>query len=133
MTSALDKTIRQWDLSTGQCILTMDVLYSSLASLDESRIGTRTRASLSGRTRARGSLAPRTSFAFGSEDGSNVGVGAGTGLGASQVGELEGNHVGALQFWGYALISGSADGSVRMWDSEFASFQFHFRGAEMYR
>lgn len=25
--------------------------------------------------------------------------------------------VGGLQFWGYALISGSADGGVRMWDS----------------
>jgi mitochondrial division protein 1 len=24
--------------------------------------------------------------------------------------------VGGLQFWGYALISGSADGGVRMWD-----------------
>lgn len=42
------------------------------------------------------------------------------GLGASQFGESEGNYIGALQFWGYALISGSADGSVRMWDS--ASF-----------
>ena len=25
--------------------------------------------------------------------------------------------VGAVQFWGYALVSGSADGAVRMWDS----------------
>lgn len=26
--------------------------------------------------------------------------------------------VGGVQFWGYALVSGSADGAVRMWDSE---------------
>ena len=26
--------------------------------------------------------------------------------------------VGAVQFWGYALVSGSGDGAVRMWDSE---------------
>ena len=58
--------------------------------------------------------------AWGGEDGLGSGsaAGVGLGLGASQIGELEGNHVGALQFWGYALISGSADGSVRMWDSE---------------
>lgn len=24
--------------------------------------------------------------------------------------------VGAVQFWGYALVSGSGDGAVRMWD-----------------
>lgn len=27
--------------------------------------------------------------------------------------------VGAVQFWGYALVSGSGDGAVRMWDSEY--------------
>jgi mitochondrial division protein 1 len=26
--------------------------------------------------------------------------------------------VGAVQFWGYALVSGSGDGAIRMWDSE---------------
>jgi division protein 1 len=26
--------------------------------------------------------------------------------------------VGAVQFWGYALVSGSGDGVVRMWDSK---------------
>ena len=28
------------------------------------------------------------------------------------------NYVGGVQFWGYALVSGSGDGAVRMWDSE---------------
>jgi mitochondrial division protein 1 len=27
--------------------------------------------------------------------------------------------VGGVQFWGYGLVSGSGDGAVRMWDSEF--------------
>lgn len=26
--------------------------------------------------------------------------------------------VGGVQFWGYALVSGSGDGAVRMWDSQ---------------
>lgn len=30
--------------------------------------------------------------------------------------------VGGVQFWGYGLVSGSGDGAVRMWDSEFSSF-----------
>lgn len=31
--------------------------------------------------------------------------------------------VGGVQFWGYGLVSGSGDGAVRMWDSEFPSFR----------
>ena len=27
--------------------------------------------------------------------------------------------VGGVQFWGYGLVSGSGDGAVRMWDSEY--------------
>jgi len=29
--------------------------------------------------------------------------------------------VGGVQFWGYALASGSGDGCVRMWDSQLSS------------
>jgi hypothetical protein len=29
--------------------------------------------------------------------------------------------VGGLQFWGYALVSGSGDSAVRMWDSKFVA------------
>jgi division protein 1 len=29
--------------------------------------------------------------------------------------------VGGVQFWGYALVSGSGDGAVRMWDSAWAA------------
>ena len=34
--------------------------------------------------------------------------------------ELYQDFVGAVQFWGYALVSGSGDGAVRMWDSEWS-------------
>jgi division protein 1 len=32
--------------------------------------------------------------------------------------EMYQDFVGGVQFWGYALASGSGDGAVRMWDSE---------------
>lgn len=33
--------------------------------------------------------------------------------------EMYEDFVGGVQFWGYALASGTGDGCVRMWDSEF--------------
>ena len=32
--------------------------------------------------------------------------------------EMYQDFVGGVQFWGYALASGSGDGGVRMWDSK---------------
>lgn len=40
------------------------------------------------------------------------------------LGEMYDDFVGGVQFWGYALASGTGDGCVRMWDSE--SFFFFF-------
>ncbi|KAH8834802.1 WD40-repeat-containing domain protein [Flagelloscypha sp. PMI_526] len=71
VTGASDKTLRQWDLSTGQCVMTMDILWA----MNHSSLP-----------------AP----AFG--------------------GNADEDFVGGLQFWGYGLVSGSADGAVRMWD-----------------
>jgi division protein 1 len=37
--------------------------------------------------------------------------------------EMYSDFVGGVQFWGYALASGSGDGGVRMWDSGLPSLR----------
>ncbi|KAF8603218.1 WD40 repeat-like protein [Ceratobasidium sp. AG-I] len=83
VTGASDKTIRQWDVTTGQCVLTMDILWAIAhpAGGDVSEF-----------------------------------VDAPYDFSSSVVAEHDDRFVGGLQFWGYALVSGSADGAVRMWD-----------------
>ncbi|KAG8864308.1 Mitochondrial fission protein [Tulasnella sp. 330] len=96
VSGASDKTLRQWDLSTGQCVLTMDILWAishPAPSLHSSY------SDLSSSTNiTSGAFAvPTPPFADGSW-------------------EMYQDFVGAVQFWGYALVSGSGDGCVRMWD-----------------
>ncbi|KAF9356510.1 Mitochondrial fission protein [Mortierella sp. AD094] len=67
-----DKTIKEWDLATGQCVLTMDLLWAMGTSNSWS-------------------------------DWMDM--------------DLRSNKfVGSLQFWQYALCSGTIDGVLRMWD-----------------
>ncbi|KAH7330578.1 WD40-repeat-containing domain protein [Rhizoctonia solani] len=80
VTGAADKTIRQWDVTTGQCVLTMDLLWAMSHPNDSSEF-------------------VDTPYDF-----------------SANFPEGEDRFVGGLQFWGYALVSGSADGAVRMWD-----------------
>ncbi|KAH9075679.1 WD40-repeat-containing domain protein [Lactarius deliciosus] len=73
VTGASDKTLRQWDLTTGQCVMTMDILWAISHPSTLSR-------------------------------------------GAHARWELYQDFIGAVQSWEYALVSGSGDGAVRMWD-----------------
>lgn len=41
--------------------------------------------------------------------------------------EMYQDFVGGVQFWGYALATGSGDGGVRMWDSKLTC-RFAFEG-----
>ncbi|KAF9288667.1 Mitochondrial fission protein [Mortierella alpina] len=67
-----DKTIKEWDMSTGQCVLTMDILWAMGTSKSWS---------------------------------DHMGLDA-----------RDHSFVGSLQFWQYALCSGTIDGAIRMWD-----------------
>ncbi|KAI0318002.1 WD40-repeat-containing domain protein [Amylostereum chailletii] len=98
VTGASDKTLRQWDLSTGQCVLTMDLLWALSHPAVATSSGPVPNALFPGVAAAAGSFAvPTPPYADGSW-------------------ELYQDFIGAVQFWGYALVSGSGDGAVRMWD-----------------
>ncbi|KAJ3754053.1 WD40-repeat-containing domain protein [Lentinula raphanica] len=94
VTGASDKTLRQWDLSTGQCVMTMDILWA-IAHPTSSTLANNLFAGAAG---AVGTFSiPIPPRADGSWD-------------------LYEDYVGGVQFWGYGLVSGSGDGAVRMWD-----------------
>ncbi|KAI9572587.1 WD40-repeat-containing domain protein [Boletus coccyginus] len=95
VTGASDKTLRQWDLTTGQCVLTMDILWA-ISHSQVSPPGSQ--LPFSGAAAATGTFAvPTPPYSDGS-------------WGMYQ------DFVGGVQFWGYGLVSGSGDGAVRMWD-----------------
>lgn len=98
VTGASDKTMRQWDLATGQCVMTMDILWAISHSTSNAGSG------------------PRGLFSTGPPMTGTFSVT--TPPYADGTRELYQDFVGAVQFWGYALVSGSGDGVVRMWDSK---------------
>ncbi|KIJ68810.1 hypothetical protein HYDPIDRAFT_173441 [Hydnomerulius pinastri MD-312] len=98
VTGASDKTLRQWDLSTGQCVLTMDILWAISHSQVTPPGSQLPNHLFSGAAAAAGNFAvPTPPYADGSWD-------------------MYQDFVGGVQFWGYGLVSGSGDGAVRMWD-----------------
>lgn len=92
VTGASDKTLRQWDLATGQCVMTMDILWAISHPPSTMPAG-----HLHGFSGAGTFAVPTPPYADGSW-------------------ELYQDFIGAVQSWEYALVSGSGDGAVRMWD-----------------
>jgi mitochondrial division protein 1 len=92
VTGASDKTLRQWDLATGQCVMTMDILWAI-----SHPPSTMTAGHLPGFSVTGTFAVPTPPYADGSW-------------------ELYQDFIGAVQSWEYALVSGSGDGAVRMWD-----------------
>ncbi|KAH9177091.1 WD40 repeat-like protein [Lactarius sanguifluus] len=97
VTGASDKTLRQWDLTTGQCVMTMDILWA-ISHPSTLPAGHMPGFPVAGAAAAAGAFAvPTPPYADGSW-------------------ELYQDFIGAVQSWEYALVSGSGDGAVRMWD-----------------
>lgn len=98
VTGASDKTLRQWDLATGQCVMTMDILWA--ISHPQSTIT--------------GTGIPNHTFPSAAASAGHFAVP--TPPSADGSWDMYEDFVGGVQFWGYGLVSGSGDGAVRMWD-----------------
>ncbi|KAF8807652.1 WD40 repeat-like protein [Phlegmacium glaucopus] len=92
VTGASDKTLRQWDLTTGQCVMTMDILWA----ISHPSSATAPNP-LQNQTFPGSFSVQMPPYADGTR-------------------EFYEDFVGGVQFWGYGLVSGSGDGAVRMWD-----------------
>ena len=97
---ASDKTLCQWDLTTGQCVITMDILWAI-----SHRSSTTVPISLQNQAFHGSFSVQMQSYADGTR-------------------EFYEDFVRRVQFWGYGLVSG---GAIRMWDSEFTRFWIIFQ------
>ncbi|KAI8365907.1 WD40-repeat-containing domain protein [Radiomyces spectabilis] len=84
-----DRTMKQWDIETQQCILTLDVQWASKGGNTSFSSGWDTLAALENWTL---DSLRYTNF------------------------ERSSDYIGALQFWNFALANGTVDGKIRMWD-----------------
>ncbi|GAA6063094.1 hypothetical protein JCM10212_003292 [Sporobolomyces blumeae] len=151
LTGSSDSTLRQWDLNTGQCVLTMDILWAlsnpnpassthypassysasphdpfsqsfsqtPLSSTSSSYNPYATNGASSPPTTPRKTFSSlrRQSSLFDSSPGAmSVSTAMDRTYYADGSWEPFEDFVGGVQFWGYALASGTRDGCVRMWD-----------------
>lgn len=118
VTGSADKTIRQWDVTTGQCVQTMDILWA-ISNPPVIPLSPRKSRKYSASGAAFDDLLPSLDSPGGAADEPLSLTGpfsVPTPPFSDGSWDMYTDFVGGLQFWGYALASGSGDGAVRMWD-----------------
>ncbi|BGP18438.1 hypothetical protein JCM10213_001685 [Rhodosporidiobolus nylandii] len=128
VTGSSDSTLRQWDLTTGQCVQTMDILWAISNPLPTSSV-LYPASSYSPSTSdpfsnafssASPPTTPRKAASLRRQSSLFESPGAmshpATAAYADGSWEVYDDWVGSVMFWGYALASGTKDGCVRMWD-----------------
>lgn len=107
VTGASDKTIRQWDMNTGQCVLTMDILWAIAQPASTQSFYVPIGASGVPANLFKAAAAAAGPFSVSMPpyaDGSW---------------DIYDDFIGGLQIVYEGLISGSGDGIIRMWDSQY--------------
>lgn len=108
VSGSADKTLRQWDLGTGRCVQTLDVLWAAAQASS---------TMLPPNASSAGALLPdltTTAGAFSAASPAWRPSGGSTGRAAAA--DASADFVGALQCFDAALACGTADGLVRLWD-----------------
>ncbi|EPS45450.1 hypothetical protein H072_548 [Dactylellina haptotyla CBS 200.50] len=125
VSGSADKTLRQWDLSTGRCVQTLDILWTASNSAASEDSGW-SLASL-GRSTSRTNLTEMKSDYVGALQCFDAALACGTADGLVRLWDLRSGqvhrslvgHTGAvtaLQFDDTYLVTGSVDRSIRIWD-----------------
>ncbi|KAJ1893723.1 Mitochondrial fission protein, partial [Coemansia sp. IMI 209127] len=132
ISGSADKTVREWDLTTGAMRQTIDITWaikdtqssklssSNVAHFSSSSSSSSQRrnspwATASTTTAAKNAFSTRPSLPFETPiHTSNERSGSGSYKRGTELGD--GGFVGALQFYDFALATGTADGFLRLWD-----------------
>ncbi|KAK6524583.1 Mitochondrial fission protein, variant 2 [Arthrobotrys megalospora] len=125
VSGSADKTLRQWDLSTGRCVQTLDILWTASSTTASEDSGW-SFASL-GRSNSRSNLPEMNADFVGALQCFDAALACGTADGLVRLWDLRSGqvhrslvgHTGpvtALQFDDTYLVTGSMDRSIRIWD-----------------
>ncbi|OXV05458.1 hypothetical protein Egran_06774 [Elaphomyces granulatus] len=121
LSGSADKTLRQWDLATGRCVQTLDVLWAAAQASASVAAGTNTQ------WRPTGRLPDASADFVGALQCFDAALACGTADGIIRLWDLRSGqvhrslvgHTGpitCLQFDDVHLVTGSLDRSIRIWD-----------------